>query len=109
MREARWLAGVGFGCLFWICANGLRAVFYHLHSAPATDLENGIEIRWLAVEMHRKNSLRLRRDLRFNLCGVQIEGVRIDIGENWNAAEQTDAVSGSNIAESRYDHFVTGL
>jgi hypothetical protein len=63
----------------------LARVLDHLEPVALGDLEDGVHVGRVAVEMDRHDRLRLRRDLRLDLVDVHRERDRIDVDEHRRA------------------------
>src|ERR1039457_3212013 len=85
----------------------LRAVFQHLYAVLARNLDDAVQVRRAALQMHRHDQFRLRRDLRFKIAGVQVERF-VDLGEDRQRSGEYDGVEAGVPGPGRQDHFVAG-
>ncbi len=89
-------------------AEALRRILDDGQAVPLGDGIDRVHVRALAVKAHRKNGSRARRDRRFDLRRVDVEGVLLDVDEDRLAAEQGDHFGRSGKREGRGDHFIAG-
>ena len=89
-------------------APGLGGVFNQLQPALFSQARKGGEIGSLAVEMHRQKAadagaLRAIQDL-FHRHGIQVEGGRIDVGQQRSGAGAQNRTDRGEKAEGGGDH-----
>ena len=67
------------------------------------------DIRWIAERVHGDDCRRFRRHTLLDLRRIQIERLRIDIGEHGTKANPTERAGRSHPSERRRDHFFRQL
>ena len=70
--------------------------------------EHAVEVRGVAVEMHRDHADRARRDERLDLLDVQTVAV-VDVGENRPGAAVNERFQGRKGGVRRHDNFIARL
>jgi len=86
-----------------VCLGG---ILDHFQIVPASDLENGIHVAGLAVEMHGNDGARVRGNSGFDLFRIDDERVFLDIEEDGLGAGRGNRFRGRNERMGGRDHFV---
>src|SRR5215831_8016174 len=71
-------------------------------------LENSIDLARKSDLVYRENSACAWANLSGHIVGIDVVGVRINVGKYRFGTAMRDHVDGSNEGERRYDHFITG-
>lgn len=64
-------------------AECVRCIVDDLDVIVVGDSLDSVDVAWITVAVHRKNRGGLGGDRRLDLCGVNVEGGRLDIDEDW--------------------------
>ena len=60
----------------------LRCILDEIQPVTCRDIAHRREVRRLPIEMHGHQRLRARGDRRFDQCGIEIRGRRLDVHEH---------------------------
>jgi hypothetical protein len=91
-------------------AEALRRVLDHRDVAVACgDGVDLVHVGHLAVQAHRHDGPRARRDLGLDAAPVDVAGAGLDVDEHRRGAEQHDHLGGGGEAEGRGDDLVARL
>ena len=86
--------------------DGLRGVLDDGEVVGVADRAERRHVGALAEEVDRNNGLRALRDGGVDACRVQVERVRVDVGEDGRRAEQRGGLGRGDERERRADHLV---
>ncbi len=74
-------------------AVGVRAVFDHLQLVLLRNLHDGVHVAGLAPEMDEHDALRLLGDVALDVGGIDLAGVRQDVGEDGRAPTRRSGIT----------------
>ena len=86
----------------------LAGVLEHRQFVLAADLEDGVEIRGRAADVHRQDAARALGDGGFDLARVNLRSFRIRVNEHRHCVLQQHRVDRGHERVRRHDHFVAG-
>ena len=82
-------------------ADGLTGVLEDEEPPRARDLQEGIHVRGVAVEVDGKDDLRARGDGRFDRRGMDVQGARVEVGEDGPRSDRDDGQGGEGGGKRR--------
>ena len=95
-------------------AERLRGVIEHQQAVPFGNRSNSVVIGRQAEQIDRDDRTRFQpsrlcgRNRAFQACRIDVEGVRLDVGENRRRTEQRDLLRRRMECEGRTDHGIAG-
>src|SRR3990167_1798709 len=88
------------------CAEALRGILDHRNTMSRGNCIDGIKISALPIERYGDYRLGTRCNRRLKQLRIHVVGARIYIHVHRFGAQQGDGFSGSNVGETRGDHFI---
>ena len=86
-------------------AEGVRRVVEHGQIMPLGDCFDGVHIAGVAVDVNGQDRARLRRDLRFQQCGIEREVIRFHVAKHGRKTAAHDCVRGGDKRKRSRDDF----
>ncbi len=95
------------GAASFVCgADRLRRILDDRQISPARKLQNRVHIRGEAVQVDHDDGTGARSRAAFQLRGVYVVGIGVNIGENRVGAERADGAAGGDKGEGRQNDLV---
>ena len=77
-------------------AKGMGCVVDHFEVVVVSNFLDGIDVTRVAVAVHGHDGRGLRGNGSLNICGVQVQGVGVNVHKNWLDAVPQQGVCGGN-------------
>ena len=107
-REGAGIAPCGHWPAVVVGAHRLGGVGYHGQAPAMRDRLDLVHGRGLTVQVHGHHGPRPRRDGRLETPGIEVVGLRVDVDEDRDGADQHNRARGGDEREGRRDHLVAG-
>ncbi len=87
--------------------HALRAIFHHADVVLARDGHDALQVRRIALQVHRHNELGGRRDMPFDVVGIEVEAL-VDFSAHRQRSGEHHGVEAGVPGPTRNNHFVAG-